>query len=168
MCPFFAYCVDGTTSLLDAQAIMRRSAVPHHAVFRRTYFPHNAGGSDVPDYTLDPKDAALKQWVAHRDRWPKELDPQLIYGETVNELRKEVGSADWIGEFCFHTAILALRDGFKWCGPGYSAGTPDEGAWETPGSSVFSISCSAILKTWPWPCTNTAIPRPTSGTRMEG
>ncbi len=135
--PFFAYCVDGTTSLLDAQAIMRRSQVKHHAVFRQTYFPHNQGGSDVPDYTIDPKDAALKQWISHRDRWPKELDPQLIYSETVNELRKEVEWADWIGDFCFHTAVLALRDGFKWCGPGYSAGTPDEGSWETLGMLRF-------------------------------
>ncbi len=131
--PFFAYCVDGTTSLLDAQRIMRRSRVAHHAVYRQSYFPHNQGGTDVPDYTEDPQIAAQKQWDSHRSRWPVELDPAIIYGETVNELRKEVEWADWIGEFCFHTGLLALRDGFKWCGPGYSTGTPDEGAWETPG-----------------------------------
>lgn len=139
--PFFAYCADGTTSLLDAQNIMRRSSVPHHAVFRRTHFPHNPGGSDVPDYTLDPETAARKQWRSHRQRWPQELDPQLIYGETVNELRKEVHWADWIGEFCYHTGLLALQDGFKWCGPGYSSGTPDEGAWETPGMLKFLDLC---------------------------
>lgn len=131
--PFFAYCVDGTTSLLDAQAIMKRSNVPHHAVFRQSYFPHNQGGTDVPDYAKDPKAAAQEQWISHRTRWPQELDHTLIYSETVNELRKEVEWADWIGEFCFHTGILALSDGFRWCGPGYSTGTPDEGAWQTPG-----------------------------------
>ncbi|MFN2135058.1 MAG: hypothetical protein ACK2UK_03835 [Candidatus Promineifilaceae bacterium] len=131
--PFFAYCVDGTTSLLDAQRIMQRSNVPHHAVFRQSYFAHNQGGTDVPDYNEDPHVAARKQWLSHRTRWPQELDPSLIYGETINELRKEVEWADWIGEFCFQTGLLALADGYKWCGPGYSAGTPDEGAWETPG-----------------------------------
>ena len=135
--PFFAYCVDGTTSLVDAQRIMKTSSVAHHAVYRQSYFPHNQGGSDVPDYGEDPQAAARKQWDSHRERWPVELDPALIYGETVNELRKEVKWADWIGEFCFQTGLLALRDGFKWCGPGYSTGTPEEGAWETPGMLKF-------------------------------
>jgi hypothetical protein len=135
--PFFAYCVDGTTSLVDAQKIMKYSSVAHHAVFRQSYFPFNQGGSDVPDYMEDPETAARKQWDSHRDRWPSDLDPALIYGETVNELRKEVEWANWIGEFCYHTGLFALRDGFKWCGPGYSAGTPDEGAWETPGMLKF-------------------------------
>ncbi len=135
--PFFACCVDGTTSLVDAQQIMAGSRVAHHAVYRQSYFAHNQGGSDVPNYDEDPAVAARKQWESHRARWPKELDPALIYGETVNELRKEVEWADWIGEFCYHTGLLALRDGFKWCGPGYSAGTPDEGAWETPGMLKF-------------------------------
>ncbi|NCF67244.1 MAG: hypothetical protein GWP61_14830 [Chloroflexi bacterium] len=139
--PFFAYCADGTTSLSDAQTIMRNSDVPHHAVFRRTTFPHNQGGSDVPDYDEPPEEAAVKQWASHRQRWPKDLDPTLIYGETVNELRKEIKWADWIGNFCYHTALLALQNGFKWCGPGYSAGTPDEGAWETPGMLKFLDLC---------------------------
>lgn len=135
--PFFAKCVDGTTSLLDAQRIMRASRVPHHAVFRRAHFPHNQGGSDVPDYTLSPAEAARRQWEAHVAQWPPELDPTLIFGETVNELRREVAWADWIGEFCYHTALLALAQGWKWCGPGFAAGTPDEGAWETPGMRKF-------------------------------
>lgn len=139
--PFFAYCADGTTSLVDAQEIMRNSNVPHHAVFRRTTFPHNQGGYSVPDYNESPEDAARKQWISHRDRWPKELDPSLIYSETINELRKEVEWADWIGQFCYHTALLALQNGFKWCGPAYSTGTPDEGAWETPGMLKYLDLC---------------------------
>ena len=139
--PFFAYCADGTTSLVDAQAIMRQSTVPHNAVFRRTNFPHTQDGSSVPDYTEAPEVAARKQWVSHRERWPKELDPILIYGETINELRKEVKWADWIGHFCYHTGLLALQNGFKWCGPSYSSGTPDEGSWETPGMLKFLDLC---------------------------
>jgi hypothetical protein len=139
--PFFAYCADGTTSLVDAQEIMRNSDVPHNAVFRRTTFPHNQGEHSVPDYNESPQEAARKQWISHRDRWPKELDPSLIYGETVNELRKEVEWADWIGEFCYHTGLLALQNGFKWCGPAYSTGTPDEGAWETPGMLRYLDLC---------------------------
>lgn len=140
--PFLAYCADGTTSLIDAQNIMQHSNVPHHAIFRRTHFPHNQSNSDVPDYQKDPEVAARQQWESHRERWPRELDKRLIFGETINELRKEVKWADWIGEFCFHTAKMALRDGFKWCGPGYSSGTPDEGAWETPGMLKFLDLCA--------------------------
>ena len=139
--PFFAYCVDGTTSLIDAQNIMQHSSEPHHAVFRRSHFPHNQGGSDVPNYEEPADVAAERQWRSHRTRWPGDLDPALIHSETVNELRKEVEWADWIGEFCYQTGLLALRDGFKWCGPGYSAGTPDEGAWETPAMLKFLDLC---------------------------
>lgn len=139
--PFFAYCVDGTTSLVDAQEIMRNSDVPHHAVFRRSSFPENEGSSSVPDYNETPEEAARKQWISHRDRWPEELDPTIIYGETVNELRKEVEWADWIGNFCYHTGLLALQNGFKWCGPSYSTGTPDEEAWEAPGMLRFLDLC---------------------------
>jgi len=135
--PFFAYCASGTTSLIDAQEIMRSSDVSHNAVFRRVRFPHNQGGYDVPDYNLEPREAAILQWESHRDRWPSDLDPNLIYGETVNELRKEVEWADWIGEFCYETAVLALNEGWKWIGPGYSTGTPDEGSWDTPGMQKF-------------------------------
>jgi murein DD-endopeptidase MepM/ murein hydrolase activator NlpD len=140
--PFLAYCVGGTASLMDAQQIMKRSSVPHNAIFRQDRFPHNQGGGDVPDYNKPPKQAAQEQWESHVARWPKELDPALIWGETVNELRKEVEWADWIGEFCYETGLLALRDARKWCGPGYSAGTPDEGAWETPGMLKFLRLCA--------------------------
>jgi hypothetical protein len=135
--PFFACCVDGTSSLIDAQNIMKNSNVAHNALFRQSYFPHNQGGSDVPDYTEDPQEAARKQWESHKARWPQDLDPTLVFGETVNELRKETEWAGWIGEFCFQTGLLALRDGYKWCGPGYSTGTPEEGAWDTPGMLKF-------------------------------
>ncbi len=139
--PFFAYCVDGTTSLVDAQEIMRSSEVPHNAVFRRSTFPHNQGESSVPDYNESPEEAARKQWVSHRERWPEELDSSLIYSETTNELRKEVEWADWIGHFCYHTGLLAMQNGFKWCAPAYGTGTPDEGAWETPGMLRYLDLC---------------------------
>ncbi len=87
------------------------------------------------------EEAAQKHWESFQERWPQELDPSLIYGETLNELRKEVEWADWIGQFCFHTGLLALQSGFKWCGPGYSTGTPDEGAWETTGMLQFLDLC---------------------------
>lgn len=139
--PFFAYCVNGTTSLVDAQSIMRSSDVPHNAVFRRSSYPHTQDGSSVPDYNETPEEAAHKHWTSHRERWPQELDPSLVHSETINELRKEVQWADWIGEFCFYTSLLAMQSGFKWCGPAYSTGTPDEGAWETPGMLKFLDLC---------------------------
>ncbi len=139
--PFLAYCADGTTSLVDAQNIMKTSSVLHNAIFRRTHFPGNQGNSDVPDYSEEPAAAARKQWLSHRNRWPNDLDKDLIYGETINELRKERHWADWIGEFCYQTGLLALADGFKWCGPGYSSGTPDVGAWDTPGMLRYLDLC---------------------------
>lgn len=136
--PFFAYCVDGTTSLVDAQNIIKKSDVEHNAMFRRATFPHNQGGTDVPDYNFDPKLAAARQWASHVEQWPRELDPAIVWGETVNELDgNDLARADWIGEFCHETARLALESGRKWGGPGFASGTPDLLAWETPGMLKF-------------------------------
>ena len=141
--PFLAYCADATTSIMDAQRIMKSSDVPHNAIFRRINFPHTQDGGNVPDYNQPPKEAARLHWDSHVERWPPELDPLLIWGETINELRKEVEWADWIGEFCYETALMALADNRRWCGPGYSSGTPDEGSWETPGMKKFLRICAA-------------------------
>lgn len=135
--PFLAKCVGGAATIFEAQEITKRSKVPHVIVFRQDQFPHNQGGTDTPDYTRDPREAAREQWRSHKARWPRELDPAIVYSEIINEPRKEAEWGEWIGAFCHEAASLAVADGWRLCAPGYSAGTPEPEAWERPSMLAF-------------------------------
>ncbi|MEZ4645225.1 MAG: NBR1-Ig-like domain-containing protein [Chloroflexota bacterium] len=145
--PFFIKAADSMTGLFDAQQIMqaRSNAVPHTLVYRRSIAVNGSvppsGNPDVPDYDKEPEAAAAEHWAWHKQHLPPELDPKLVWIETINELRKEVEWADWIGEFAFHTGQMALADGYKFSAFGYSTGTPDEGAWETNGMLHYLELC---------------------------
>lgn len=145
--PFFIKAADSMTGLFDAQQLIRarHNAVPHTLVYRRSIPANNttppSGNPDVPDYEKEPEAAAAEHWAWHKNHLPPELDPKLVWIETINELRKEVVWANWIGEFAYHTGQMALADGYKFSAFGYSTGTPDEGAWETDGMLRYLELC---------------------------
>ena len=140
--PFTVKCVRGTTGVHDALQIMSGSNVPHNIIYRQDYFPHNQGGTDIPDYSRDPVPAAVEQWESHVARFPPELPPAVVWSEIINEPAKEVEMADWIGRFCFTAGMLALEQGYKFIGPGYSTGTPEVGAWDTDGMLMYLELCA--------------------------
>ncbi|MGH2536389.1 MAG: hypothetical protein ACRDHL_03240, partial [Candidatus Promineifilaceae bacterium] len=128
--PFFLKGVDDSGPLLEAQELKRASGVPHTLVFRR------AGQLfDSPDYSLPPAEAARRHWQLHRQAFPAELDPSLMWLETLNEVDKN--RADWLGYFALETARLALADGFNWAAFGWAAGEPEPAHWQTPGMLAF-------------------------------
>ncbi|MCB8982365.1 MAG: C39 family peptidase [Ardenticatenaceae bacterium] len=145
--PFVIKAADAMTGLFDAQELMRagNNKVPHVLAFRRSVpslgGPPPSGNPDVPDYNKEPALAAEEHWNWHKKNLPPELDKELVWIETINELRKEVEWADWIGNFAFHTGQLALAEGYKYAAFGYSSGTPDEGAWETDGMLRYLELC---------------------------
>lgn len=124
--PFFLKSVDNAQPLFFAQELMKQSGVPHTLVFRR------ASGDiyDVPEYNLPPDEAARRHWQRHMEVWPPELDPNLVWIETMNEVDKN--RADWLGQFALATAELALADGYKWAAFGWSSGEPEPENWESP------------------------------------
>lgn len=145
--PFVIKAADAMTGLFEAQELARQrpGVVPHVLVFRRSV---PAGGSvppsgnpDVPDYEKEPEAAAADHWQWHKAHFPSDLDPKLTWVENINELRKEVAEADWIGNFAYFTGQMALADGYRYSAFGYSSGTPDEGAWETDGMLRYLESC---------------------------
>ncbi len=146
--PFFIKAADSMTGLADAQQIIAargNNDIGHTLVFRRSIPGPTgeppSGAADVPDYTKEPEAAAADHWQWHRDNLPSDLDPKLVWIETINELRKEVEWADWIGKFAFFTGQMALADGYKFSAFGYSTGTPDVGAWETDGMLQYLELC---------------------------
>ena len=124
--PFFLKSVDTTgQGFFDAQQLAQNSGVPHTLVYRKSGL-----GWDLPDYNLPPREAAYNHWVKHRDAFPPELDPSLVWIETVNEVDK--GRSEWLAEFALETARLALDDGFRWAAFGWSSGEPEPEHWQGP------------------------------------
>ena len=128
--PFFIKSVDDTGPLLEAQAIVRNSDTPHVLVFRRS-----GNAYDTPNYDLPPEEAARQHWQLHMEGFPPELDPSLIWLETINEVDKS--RSEWLGRFALETARLAMADGFRWAAFGWSSGEPEVSDWQTPSMAAF-------------------------------
>jgi hypothetical protein len=128
--PFFLKSTDNAQPIYIAQELMRRSGVPHTLVYRRV-----SGVDNVPNYDADPAAAAAFHWAQHKAVFPPELDPDLVWLETVNEVDK--GRAAWLGAFAYETAQLTLADGYRWASFGWSSGEPEPADWESPAMLRF-------------------------------
>jgi hypothetical protein len=135
--PFFLKSVDHAGTIFEAQEIMKASGVPHTLVYRTSKWGNLGDGYDydVPNYDLPPDEAALIHWQAHKAKFPPELDPHLVWIETVNEVDR--GRSEWLAEFALATAQLALHDGFRWAAFGWSSGEPEKSDWESPSMLAF-------------------------------
>jgi hypothetical protein len=123
----FLKSVDNAEPLYNVQNMMRESGVPHILVFRAS------GG--VPNYDLPAVEAARQHWAMHKALFPPELDPELVWVETINELDKN--RSEWIAEFALETARLTLADGFRWAAFGWAAGEPEPEDWQLPAMLEF-------------------------------
>ncbi len=128
--PFFLKSVDDAGPLFEAQQLVQASGVPHTLVYRRS-----GNEYDVPNYDLPPDEAARQHWQLHRDIFPPELDPSVVWIETINEVDKN--HAEWLGQFALKTAELALADGFRWAAFGWASGEPEIEHWQTPSMLAF-------------------------------
>lgn len=130
--PFFLKTADNAEPVYIAQELMKQSGVPHTLVYRRV-----AGGDDynVPFYDLPPEEAARIHWQKHIETFPPELDPSLVWLETVNEVDKN--RSEWMAQFALATAQMALRDGYKWAAFGWASGEPEPADWQSPAMLEF-------------------------------
>jgi hypothetical protein len=128
--PFFLKSVDDAGPLFEAQQLVQASGVPHTLVYRRS-----GNEYDVPNYSLSPDEAARQHWQLHRDVFPPELDPSIVWIETINEVDKN--QSEWLAQFALKTAELAWADGFKWAAFGWASGEPEPEHWQTPSMLEF-------------------------------
>jgi hypothetical protein len=134
--PIFLKSADNAEPLYKAQLLAKASGVPHTLVFRRSTGKYSDVDYNVPNYNLTPTIAAKAHWQLHRNEFPPELDPSLVWIETVNEVDNK-GRSEWLAEFALETAKLAMADGFKWAAFGWSSGTPEPWEWEGPAMLEF-------------------------------
>ena len=123
--PFFIKSADNAEPILFAQELMKASGVPHVLVYRRS-----GDEFDLPNYELPPAEAAVQHWQLHRAVFPPELDPSVVWLETINEPDKN--RAEWLAEFALVTADLALAEGFRWAAFGWASGEPEMSDWQSP------------------------------------
>jgi hypothetical protein len=128
--PFFLKSVDNAGPIFEAQELARASGVPHTLVYRRSGVEY-----DVPNYNLSPQEAARQHWQRHLEVFPPELDPSMVWLETINEVDKN--RSEWLGQFALATAELALADGYKWAAFGWSSGEPEIANWRSPSMLQF-------------------------------
>ena len=128
--PFFLKSVDDSGPLVEAQNIVAHSGVEHILVYRQSGDEY-----DTPNYDLPPRDAAAEHWALHLSVFPPELDKNLVWLETINEVDK--GQSAWLAEFAVATAEFALRDGYRWAAFGWSAGEPEPADWQSPAMISF-------------------------------
>ena len=133
--PFFLKSADSAGQIWEAVQLKAASGVPHDLVYRKS---HGEGGNfDVPDYNADPYDEAVNYWNRHRVHFPPELEEykHLIWIETINEV--DENRSEWLAEFSYHTALIAMEEGFNWSAFGWSAGEPEREHWEGPWMQKF-------------------------------
>ncbi|MFN2105500.1 MAG: hypothetical protein ACK2UJ_11540 [Candidatus Promineifilaceae bacterium] len=111
--------------LFKTQELAKVSGVEHVLIYRDATF-----GRDIPDYNLDPKTAALKNWAENRRVFPPELDPAMVWMETTNEPDRT--RAAWLAEFALVQAETAVREGARYAAFGWAAGEPERAHWESP------------------------------------
>jgi hypothetical protein len=128
--PFFLKSVDSSSALVEAQEILRDSDIPHVLVYRTS-----GDNFDVPEYSLPAAEAARRHWEQAKAVFPPELDPSLVWLETINEV--DQNQAAWLGQFAVATARLALADGYKWAAFGWSSGEPEAASWALPSMLEF-------------------------------
>jgi len=128
--PFFIKSADDAGPLVEAQQILRGSQVPHTLIYRRS-----GNEYDTPKYDLPPEEAARDHWQLHMDAFPPELDPNLVWIETINEVDRN--RSEWLGRFALETARLAQVDGFRWAAFGWASGEPEISDWQSPSMLAF-------------------------------
>jgi hypothetical protein len=133
--PFFLKTADNAEPLYIAQELRKESGVPHTLVFRRSVGREGTHLYDVPRYDLSPEEAARLHWDLHLAEWPPELDPDIVWLETINEVDRHL--SDWLAQFALATAELALADGYKWAAFGWASGEPEPAHWQTPAMLQF-------------------------------
>lgn len=137
--PAIAKGADTMSGVFDLQEITKTSDVPHVCVWRKS---NDTGGGyqyDTPNYALPAKQAAETHWAEIKKVIPPELDKNITWIETINEVDKNL--SDWLGNFSYELALLANGEGYKVLSFGWAGGEPEPEHWFAPGIQKYINYC---------------------------
>lgn len=128
--PVFLKSANNAEPLYIAQELMKQSGVDHILVYRDA-------GRDLKEheYSLPPETAAQLLWERNRDAFPPELDPSVVWIETINEPDKN--RAEWLAQFSLETARRAVAEGYKYAAFSWAPGEPEPFHWDSPAMLEF-------------------------------
>lgn len=140
--PIFLKSVDHYGTCHELVGLMRQSGVDHTIIYRLSTSGQNDGNSyDVPNYNLNPIDAAIAHWSITKAKLPPEFDKERVWVEPINEVDRN--RSDWLGRFAAALAQRANAEGYKVTLFGFSAGEPEPTDWETDGMLTYLDYCAA-------------------------
>ncbi len=136
--PFVMKSVDHYGFIFEAAQFAN---APHVFCYRLSAFGQPGDYNfDVPDYALDPEEAAAKHWLHMKKHLPPEFDREKVWIEPINEVDK--GRSDWLGHFAAEFGGIALREGLKVMQFAWSSGEPEQDQWELPGMLRYLQLCA--------------------------
>lgn len=128
--------------ICGAVAIRNRGGQRHNIVFRMKAKGDAMGVDlDVPDYSLSPKEAALKHWGSTMQLLPPEFHKDQVWLEIINEVDKN--RAEWLAQFASESYALSRAADIRLAMFGWSAGEPEKAHWEGPHMRHFLEQCAA-------------------------
>jgi hypothetical protein len=133
--PFGIYAVN------DAGLIAESTRYRHATLIYRDV---EASTVNPADYAMSPQNAGLKYWQKQMFRLPAEIKAlrNRVWIEIFNEPGKDDDQANWVGAVMATMARIALNEGYRIMGPGWSAGTPEPEHWLTPGWREYLQLCA--------------------------
>lgn len=123
--PVFLKTVNDAEPVYKVQEMMKASGVPHVLVYRDV-----RSRVENWEFDLPPEQVAQTNWQFNKEKFPPELEPSLIWLETINEIGKI--HAPWLAEFSLAQAKLAVADGYNYAAFSWSPGEPEPEDWELP------------------------------------
>lgn len=126
---------DTAGPLAEAAQIAKQYGVPAALVYRKTRY---SWGDDVPAYDADAEAMARLYWDELEAAWPRELDKNDVWVEFPNEPDRARAFA--VGLLAEAAGREALRRGFRYLSPAWSAGNPEPEDWDyAPWLAYFDL-----------------------------
>lgn len=141
--PVFLKSANAGGPLYELQQLMKANEaagryVDHTLVFRLTDPKYEA---PYYNYDAEPEAAAQVSWALNSGDLPKELDPAIVWQETLNEPGRYGNNGplqiERLARFSLATAKLAVAEGRRYAALSWSTGVPEREDWEHPAMLEF-------------------------------
>lgn len=140
--PIFLKSVNSAGQLYEVQKLMKENEAAGREVDHTLVFRFTDPQFEAPfyNYEAEPEIVAEYQWNLNRANFPPELDPSIVWFETINEPGRighhgEV-QIERLARFSLATAKLAVAEGARYAALSFSNGVPSIGGVDDQGNPL--------------------------------